>query len=312
MRYTITVDGLLITGSETGMVKVAEDRIRAKGRVGPGQCVAVDLSTGRFMGDTEVKDMLSARKPFGDWTRRTTRIDGIVKAGADEAAAFTGRRCGRRQLSVGYTLEELETILHPMVEEASEAVGSMGDDTPVAVLSGQYRGLHHYFRQSFSQVTNPPIDSLRETRVMTLKTRLGNLGNVLDEHPEQCEMLMLDSPVLSNAEFDAMRAYMGGTACVVDCTFPVGRGRGRAATPHRAHPPRGGGRGAQRLRPRHPDRRAPGAGARGDPHDPRGQRRADAPGPHRAAHLHQPQRPLRGVHRRALLRGAASARAPPR
>jgi hypothetical protein len=113
-----------------------------------------------------------------------------------------------------------------MVEEASEAVGSMGDDTPVAVLSGQYRGLHHYFRQSFSQVTNPPIDSLRETRVMTLKTRLGNLGNVLDEHPEQCEMLMLDSPVLSNAEFDAMRAYMGETACVVDCTFPVAEGEG--------------------------------------------------------------------------------------
>jgi glutamate synthase (NADPH/NADH) large chain len=226
MRYTVTANGLLIVGSETGMVKVAEDQIRAKGRVGPGQCVAVDLATGRFMGDTEVKDMLSARKPFGDWTRRTTRIDGIVKSGADEAANFTGEALRRRQLSVGYTLEELETILHPMVEEANEAVGSMGDDTPVAVLSGQYRGLHHYFRQSFSQVTNPPIDSLRETRVMTLKTRLGNLGNVLDEHPEQCEMLMLDSPVLSNAEFDAMRAYMGDTACVVDCTFPVTDGEG--------------------------------------------------------------------------------------
>jgi glutamate synthase (NADPH/NADH) large chain len=224
MRYTVTRDNMLVIGSETGMVKIAEDQVVSKGRVGPGQCVGVELATGRFLGDTALKDMLSARKPFGDWTRRTTRIDGIVKAGADEHAEWTGEALRRRQLAVGYTLEELETILHPMVEDANEAVGSMGDDTPVAVLSSTYRGLHHYFRQSFSQVTNPPIDSLRETRVMSLKTRLGNLGNILDEDPTQCDMLMLDSPVLSNAEFAAMRAYMGTTACVVDCTFPVAEG----------------------------------------------------------------------------------------
>ena len=224
LRYSVTSDGMLIVGSETGMVKLAEDQIRMKGRVGPGQCIGVDLSTGRFYGDTELKDMLAARKPFGQWVNRTTRIDGIVKAAADEQASFASEALRRRQLSVGYTLEELETILHPMVEDANEAVGSMGDDTPVAVLSSTYRGLHHYFRQSFSQVTNPPIDSLRETRVMSLKTRLGNLGNILDEDPTQCDMLMLDSPVLSNAEFAAMRAYMGTTACVVDCTFPVAEG----------------------------------------------------------------------------------------
>ncbi|NKE48202.1 glutamate synthase large subunit [Roseomonas frigidaquae] len=224
MRYSITTDNILVIGSETGMVKIAEDRVVAKGRVGPGQCVGVDLATGRFYGDTELKDALSSRKPFGDWTSRTTRIDGIVKAGADEHAELTGEALRRRQLAMGYTLEELETILHPMVEEAAEAIGSMGDDTPIAVLSTQYRGLHHYFRQSFSQVTNPPIDSLRETRVMSLKTRLGNLGNILDEDPTQCDMLMLDSPVLSNAEFAAMRAYMGDTACVVDCTFAVAEG----------------------------------------------------------------------------------------
>ncbi|MDO9498745.1 glutamate synthase large subunit [Falsiroseomonas sp.] len=224
MRYSITTDNILIIGSETGMVKVDENRVVAKGRVGPGQCVGVDLSTGRFYGDTELKDALSSRKPFGEWTSRTTRIDGIVKAGADEQAELTGEALRRRQLAMGYTLEELETILHPMVEDAAEAIGSMGDDTPIAVLSTQYRGLHHYFRQNFSQVTNPPIDSLRETRVMSLKTRLGNLGNILDEDPTQCDMLMLDSPVLSNAEFAAMRAYMGDTACVVDCTFAVADG----------------------------------------------------------------------------------------
>ena len=110
------------------------------------------------------------------------------------------------------TLEELEAILHPMVEDASEAIGSMGDDTPIAVLSEHYRGLHCYFRQDFSQVTNPPIDSLRETQVMSLKTRLGNLGNVLDEDSSQCDLLQLESPVLSNAEFEAMLRTMGSSA----------------------------------------------------------------------------------------------------
>ncbi len=123
------------------------------------------------------------------------------------------------------TLEELEMILHPMVEDAAEAVGSMGDDTPLAVLSERYRGLHHYFRQAFSQVTNPPIDSLRETRVMSLKTRLGNLGNVLDETADQCDLLQLESPVLSNAEFAAMREFMGKNVCVIDCTVPVDGGQ---------------------------------------------------------------------------------------
>jgi len=224
MRYTITDGGLLIVGSETGMVKLSEERIVAKGRVGPGQCIGVDLAEGRFYKDRELKDLLAARHPFGEWVQRTTRIDEIVKADSGEPELFRGEELRRRQLAVGYTLEELEVILHPMVEDANEAVGSMGDDTPVAVLSRQYRGLHHYFRQTFSQVTNPPIDSLRETRVMTLKTRLGNLGNILDEHPSQCDMLMLDSPVLSNAEFAAMRAYMGGSAWEVDCTFPVAEG----------------------------------------------------------------------------------------
>ncbi|GGG33128.1 glutamate synthase [Caldovatus sediminis] len=224
MRYTVTQDGLLIVGSETGMVKLPEDAIVAKGRVGPGQCIGVDLDAARFYRDGALKDMLAARKPFGEWVKRTTRIDEIVRQDAGEPVLFQGEELRRRQLAVGYTLEELEAILHPMVEDANEPVGSMGDDTPIAVLSNQYRGLHHFFRQSFSQVTNPPIDSLRETRVMTLRTRLGNLGNILDEDPTQCDMLMLDSPVLSSAEFAAMRAYMGETACVVDCTFPVAEG----------------------------------------------------------------------------------------
>lgn len=103
-------------------------------------------------------------------------------------------------------------------------MGSMGDDAALAVLSERYRGLHHFFRQNFSQVTNPPIDSLRERRVMTLTTRLGNLGNVLDQDETQLRLLQLDSPVLLNAEFEAMRAHMGDTAVEIDCTFEPAAG----------------------------------------------------------------------------------------
>jgi glutamate synthase (NADPH/NADH) large chain len=221
LRYSLTHNGLLVVGSEAGMVKFDERDIRAKGRVGPGQSIAVDLDTGRFYSDDEVRDFLSDRHDYAAWTKRITEIDRIVKSDAPEPVMFDSETLRRRQLAMGMTLEELELILHPMVEDAAEAVGSMGDDTPLAVLSDQYRGLHHYFRQGFSQVTNPPIDSLRETRVMSLKTRLGNLGNVLDETSDQCDLLQLESPVLSNAEFAAMRDFMGKNACVIDCTVPV-------------------------------------------------------------------------------------------
>ena len=224
LRYTITADGLLVVGSETGMVKFQESEIIAKGRVGPGQTIAVDLETATFYADDALKDLLAARHPYGEWGKRITKIDQVVKTDATEPVLYGPEELRRRQLAVGATLEELEMILHPMVEDAAEAIGSMGDDTPIAVLSEVYRGLHHYFRQAFAQVTNPPIDSLRETRVMTLKTRLGNLGNVLDEDSSQCDMLQLESPVLSTAEFAAMTAMMGKSACLVDCTFPVAEG----------------------------------------------------------------------------------------
>ncbi len=221
MRYTITADGLLIVGSETGMVRVAEQDVVEKGRVGPGQMIGIDLKAGRFYKDRPLKDVLSARQPYGEWVRRTTEIDSLIREHATEPAELSADDLRRLQFGFGITMEDLELILHPMVEDGKEAVGSMGDDTPLAVLSQHYRSLHHYFRQTFSQVTNPPIDSLRESRVMSLKTRLGNLGNILDEDETQCELLQLESPVLSTAEFRAMRAYMGDTAAVIDCTFEV-------------------------------------------------------------------------------------------
>jgi len=226
LRYSITADGLLFAGSETGMVRIKEADIVEKGRLGPGQMIAIDLAEGRLYRDAEVKEHLAAQRPYGDWVGQITRIDDLIRADHGESVTFERDELRRRQASYGLTMEDLELILHPMVEDAKEAVGSMGDDTPQAVLSDGYRGLHHFFRQNFSQVTNPPIDSLRERAVMTLRTRLGNLGNILAEDETQCHLLQLDTPVLSNAEFEAMRAYMGKTAASIDCTFEPDAGTG--------------------------------------------------------------------------------------
>lgn len=219
MRYVLTGDGLIIAGSEAGMVKVDEATVLEKGRLGPGMMIGVDLQRGRLFHDGEIKDELAGRKPYSKWVQNITRIDGFIKEHAAAPQRLDRDALRRRQQAVGWTMEDVELILHPMVEDAKEAIGSMGDDSPLAVLSERYRGLHHFFRQNFSQVTNPPIDSLRERRVMTIRTRLGNLGNILDEDESQTSLLQLDSPVLTTAEFAAMRAYMGDTAAVIDCTF---------------------------------------------------------------------------------------------
>jgi glutamate synthase (NADPH/NADH) large chain len=221
MRYTVTGDGLLIAGSESGMVKVDEATLMEKGRLGPGQMIAVDLAEGRLYHDREIKDRLAAAQPFGQWTDRIRVIDAIVRDGPErEPATMSREELRRRQVAMNVTMEDLELILHPMVEDAKEAIGSMGDDAPLAIVSDVNRPMHHFFRQNFSQVTNPPIDSLRERRVMSLRTRLGNLGNILEEDAGQCEVLQLDSPVLTTKEYLAMRAYMGATAAEIDCTFP--------------------------------------------------------------------------------------------
>jgi len=223
MRYSVTSDGIVVAGSETGMVRLEESGIIEKGRVGPGQMIAIDLVDGKFYHDREIKDHLAGQRPYGEWTRQTRVLDELVKqaAATDEGERFDAETLRRCQFAVGITMEDLELILHPMVEDAKEALGSMGDDSPLAVLSDRYRGLHHFFRQNFSQVTNPPIDSLRERLVMSLRTRLGNLGNILDEHETQCRLLELQTPVLTTAEFRAMKSYMGDNAVSIDCTFAV-------------------------------------------------------------------------------------------
>ncbi len=225
LRYTVTGDGLLIAGSETGMVPVDEETVVEKGALGPGQMVAVDIEEGRLFHDAEIKDHLAASQPFGEWVKKIVELDDVL-SGLTEVPLFTGSELRKRQFAAGYSVEELEHVLAPMAEDGKEAIASMGDDTPSAVLSDRYRPLSHYFRQNFSQVTNPPIDSLREYRVMSLKTRFGNLKNVLDQDSSQTEILMLDSPFVGNAQFDRLCATFVADMVEIDCTFPAAEGRG--------------------------------------------------------------------------------------
>jgi len=226
LRYTLTRDGLVIVGSETGMVVVEEENVAEKGRIGPGQMVAVDLTNGGFFHDREIKDKLAAARPFAEWVRHFREFDDIAKTAPAEPTLHSGEDLRQRQVLAGISYEDIELILHPQIEEAKEAVGSMGDDTPLAVLSARYRPLSHYFRQNFSQVTNPAIDPLREDRVMSLKTRFGNFGNVLDEDNPQDNVLILETPVLTAREYDSLRRHWGEEASTIDCTFDACGGRG--------------------------------------------------------------------------------------
>ncbi|MFW5833097.1 MAG: glutamate synthase large subunit, partial [Pseudomonadota bacterium] len=221
LRYARTADGLLVAGSETGMVPLAEATIVEKGRVGPGECLGVDLVTGTFYRDNALKDHLAEQKPYSHWVAKITHLEDLKSSVPAVDVALPKDELRRRQKLYNWSVEDLELILAPMVTDAKEAVGSMGDDTPLAVLSDKYRGLHHFFRQQFSQVTNPPIDPLREWRVMSIKTRFGNLGNVYDETPEQTAILQLESPLLTSMEMEALKDYFGDRIVSIDCTFPA-------------------------------------------------------------------------------------------
>ncbi|MBA4762535.1 glutamate synthase large subunit [Sphingomonas sp.] len=223
LRYTRTSDGLLVVGSETGMVQIPETTVVAKGRLGPGQMIAVDLDEGRFYTDGEVKDRIAGEYDYASMIGEFMGLDDLPAA-ADAAPAWTRAELTRRQVAAGQTLEDMELILSPMVTDAKEAVGSMGDDTPLAVISDKPRLISQFFRQNFSQVTNPPIDSLRERHVMSLKTRFGNLANILDTAETANKVLVLESPVLTNGDWARLKRYFGVQAAEIDYSFPAGGG----------------------------------------------------------------------------------------
>jgi len=217
LRYTITRDKILCAGSETGMVELDEKKIVTKGRLGPGEIIGVRIGKGKVFTNSEIKNYLA--KEFKHFNNQIVDLDKKFPI-KNEKFIFCGEDLRKRQHAFGYSIEDLELILHPMAEDAKEAIGSMGDDTPLAVLSDRYRPLYHFFRQNFSQVTNPPIDSLRENKVMSLKTRFGNLGNILDfTNLTQENIYVLDSPILSNSQLEKFINFFGKNSITIDCTF---------------------------------------------------------------------------------------------
>ncbi len=217
LRYTVTRDKLLFAGSETGMIDLNEKKIVSKGRLGPGEILGVRIEKGKVYSNDEIKNYLS--KEYKHYNNQIIDLDKKLEA-ETEKVELEGQNLRNFQHCFGYSIEDLELILHPMAEDAKEATGSMGDDTPLAVLSDKYRPIYHYFRQNFSQVTNPPIDSLRENKVMSLKTRFGNLGNILDfSKLTKDNIYVLNSPILSNAQFEKFLKFFGNNNKVLDCTF---------------------------------------------------------------------------------------------
>ncbi len=219
LRYTITSDNLFFAGSETGMIKIPEENIIEKGKLGPGQIIAIDLKKGKLFKDKEIKDKLA--KDYKKYSKQIIDLEKKI-SNENEKPNFLSEDLRKRQYLSGLSVEDLELILHPMAEEGKEASGSMGDDTPVAVLSSHFRPVSHYFRQNFSQVTNPPIDSLRENKVMSLKTRFGNLGNILDfDNLTEENIYVLDSPILTNSQLKKFKRFFSKKTKEIDCTFDI-------------------------------------------------------------------------------------------
>ncbi len=229
-RYKVTSDGLVVLGSEVGLLDLPAERVVESGRVGPGRMIAVDTVERRFVHNRDIKRRMARRHPYGEWLRRNLRhLDrpAYVEA-ADPAGggALASEELERLQALHGYTREEIALVLQPMAEHGKEPVGSMGDDTPLSVLNGEARPLYSYLRQRFAQVTNPPIDSIRERIVMSLDTYLGARRSFLEAEPEGARLVRLASPILLDSEMAALRAGVGGLeVATLDACFEVGRER---------------------------------------------------------------------------------------
>ena len=204
-RYKVTEDGTVVMGSEVGIIELDDSRVVEKGRLGPGQMIAVDTAEGKLLKDSEIKHRIAEQKPYTEWVQK-----GIVTLPTekDDASATTDtvpEQLPMYQKAFGYMTEDVERFIKPMVTEAKEAIGSMGDDTPPAVISRHPRLLYSYFKQRFAQVTNPPIDSIRERLVMSLTTYLGGRHSLLTETAAHARLIRLSSPVLTNADLQALR-----------------------------------------------------------------------------------------------------------
>jgi glutamate synthase (NADPH/NADH) large chain len=208
-RYIVTDDDRVILASETGVIDVAPERVKKKGRLQPGRMFLVDTSEGRIIDDEELKRDISSRWPYRRWLEENVfTIDEFPQA--PPPPHITGEDLIRQQRAFGYSEEDLRLLITPMAEKGEEPVGSMGTDTPLAVLSDESPNLFDYFHQLFAQVTNPPIDPIREAMVMTIATAIGPDGNTFDETPEQAHRLKVPGPVLTNDQLAKIESIRDG------------------------------------------------------------------------------------------------------
>ena len=208
-RWLVTTDDLLIMASETGVLPIAPESIRAKGRLQPGKMLLADLEEGRIVPDEELKERLWSRQPYGEWLKENqVTIETLPVPTRWHSTDFD--TILQRQRVFGYTGEDLRFILAPMATAGQEPVGSMGTDTPLACLSDRPQPLFHYFKQLFAQVTNPAIDPIREELVMSLTSYIGTERNILEETPQHCHTLKLPHPILTNYDLEKLRRVSWG------------------------------------------------------------------------------------------------------
>jgi glutamate synthase (NADPH/NADH) large chain len=229
-RYLVTTDDRVIMSSESGVLPIAESRIARKWRLQPGKMLLIDLEQGRIISDDELKTELAARHPYEQWVRRTQiHVADLPLAEMPEKKRSNVALLDLQQ-AFGYTHESLKFLMAPMAQAGEEAIGSMGTDTPISALSNKPKLLHTYFKQNFAQVTNPPIDSIREELVMSLVSFIGPRPNLLDlEGTSKLKRLEVHQPILTNEELEKIRqigavADNHFTSITLDLTYPVEKG----------------------------------------------------------------------------------------
>ena len=199
-RYYITKDGYLILSSEVGALPIDESRIEVKDRLHPGKMLLVDTVKGELIDDNKLKEKYATKQPYGEWLGNNLIKLEDLKIPNKKVPAHTKEERARLQKAFGYTYEDFRTSILPMALNGSESIGAMGIDTPLAVLSNRHQPLFNYFKQLFAQVTNPPIDSIREKIVTSTTVYLGKDGNILEEQPENCKNLKINNPILTNTD----------------------------------------------------------------------------------------------------------------
>ncbi len=220
-RYCLTSDDKLVMASEAGALPVDQSKVILKGRLQPGRMFIADLEQGRIISDEELKKDICARQPYREWLNKNQISVKDLPIKEDYEFTFDKDSLVQRQIAHGFTSEDMKMILQPMVEKKIEPVGSMGADTPLAVLSDESQHLSNYFKQLFAQVSNPPIDPIRERLVMSLQTSFGSTKNFLDESPEHCRQIYVEQPILKNRQLEKIRTLdsVFFKSKVIDITF---------------------------------------------------------------------------------------------